>query len=89
MDKRHILTDGKGVVIQDITTARTTEEVEAQWCGVREERTAILVSCDWTQFGDAPVSDVKQEEWRVYRQSLRDITEQEDPFNVTWPAEPI
>ena len=26
--------------------------------------------------------------WQNYRQELRDITKQADPFNITWPGEP-
>ena len=54
---------------------------------VRAERNAKLVSSDWTQVADAPVS---KEDWAVYRQELRDITIQESfPNDVTWPTEPL
>ena len=26
--------------------------------------------------------------WKTYRTNLRDITEQADPDNITWPTEP-
>jgi hypothetical protein len=26
--------------------------------------------------------------WRSYRQALRDITDQPDPFNISWPEPP-
>ena len=29
-----------------------------------------------------------KEKWRDYRQQLRDITKQADPFKITWPTEP-
>jgi hypothetical protein len=28
------------------------------------------------------------EEWRTYRQALRDITNQSSPFTITWPTKP-
>jgi len=28
-------------------------------------------------------------EQHAYRQALRDITQQADPFNIIWPIEPI
>jgi hypothetical protein len=34
---------------------------------------------------DEPVS-IK---WKEYRQALRDVTLQDDPFNIIWPDEPI
>jgi hypothetical protein len=27
-------------------------------------------------------------EWIAYRQALRDITDQQDPFNIIWPIKP-
>ena len=30
----------------------------------------------------------KRGEWETYRQELRDITTQPDPFNITWPSIP-
>ena len=52
---------------------------------VRKQRNALLVACDWTQLPDAPVD---AGEWAAYRQALRDITDQSDPFNIIWPEEP-
>jgi hypothetical protein len=49
------------------------------------ERNAKLFASDWTQVADAPVD---AEAWAVYRQELRDITEQPDPFNIVWPDQP-
>lgn len=56
-----------------------------QWAAVRAERNAKLAACDWTQLSDAPVDSAA---WAAYRQALRDITTQSDPFNITWPQEP-
>lgn len=57
---------------------------------VREDRGRRLAECDWTQLPDAPLSADQKETWVVYRQALRDITEQAGfPFNVTWPNRPV
>lgn len=54
---------------------------------IRADRDKILAQSDWTQVADAPVN---QQAWAAYRQSLRDITQQEGfPNNVAWPAEPV
>jgi len=37
---------------------------------------------------DAPITAEKRAEWVAYRQALRDLTTQTDPFNITWPASP-
>ena len=57
----------------------------AQWESVRALRNTKLENCDWTQLPDAPVDATA---WAAYRQELRDITNQPDPFNITWPQEP-
>ena len=58
-------------------------DVDAQWAVIRAERNAKLAQCDWTQLPDAPVDATI---WATYRQELRDITTQADPFNITWPT---
>ena len=55
------------------------------WRTIRLERDALLKKTDWTQVPDAPVD---QEAWKSYRQALRDITKQSDPFNIEWPVAP-
>lgn len=57
----------------------------AQWELVRAERNKRLYACDWTQLNDAPVDPVV---WASYRQALREITTQSDPFNIIWPTQP-
>jgi hypothetical protein len=63
----------------------TQEQIDAQWAVVREERNEKLAECDWTQLPDAPVDKAA---WATYRQELRDITLQPDPFNIIWPTPP-
>jgi len=41
-----------------------------------------LANCDWTQLPDVPVD---ADAWSVYRQALRDVTTQADPFAIVWP----
>jgi len=59
-----------------------------QWKVVRGERNKKLLSCDWTQLDDVPITSEKKTEWEIYRQVLRDVTTQSDPFNITWPTPP-
>lgn len=58
---------------------------------VTSHRNMLLAVSDWTQIPDAQLTDEKKEEWRVYRQVLRDLPNSEgfDPWNVTWPTPPI
>jgi hypothetical protein len=60
--------------------------VDEQWAIVRSERDRYLVASDWTQLPDVEITSKTQ--WATYRQALRDITDQPDPFNIVWPTPP-
>jgi len=74
--------------VRNKTPHEIEEELESQWAFIRHRRNEFLLECDWTQLQDSPLSEQKQQEWQTYRQSLRDITEQPDPFNIVWPTKP-
>lgn len=64
------------------------EVLERQWQAVRYERDALLAESDRTRLDDYPLTDEQRAAWAEYRQALRDITQQADPFNITWPVAP-
>ena len=64
----------------DEQTALTTQE----WRSVRNQRNNLLTETDWRAGSDLTLSD----EWKTYRQALRDVPTQSDPFNITWPTKP-
>jgi hypothetical protein len=72
-------------VVTDLSEVDLAEVVANQWTRIRKDRNRLLADCDWTQLSDAPVD---ASVWQPYRQALRDITAQSDPFNITWPLEP-
>lgn len=72
----------------NLTTDEKTAVDNIHWNKIREERTQKLKDSDWTQTSDSPLSNSKKTEWQTYRQALRDITTQSDPFNITWATEP-
>lgn len=59
---------------------------------LRQERTRLLQETDWMALNDVVVS----EEWKAYRQALRDLPANSEPqlnengqlTNVTWPTKP-
>ena len=54
---------------------------------IRTKRNKLLAETDWTQMPD--VSTELQEEYKTYRQELRDITNQEEfPYSVIFPQKP-
>ena len=59
---------------------------ETEWPQVRAERDRRLLASDWTQLPDGPLAT--KEAWAAYRQALRDVTLQPDPFNIVWPTPP-
>tara|TARA_Y100001938_G_C7990728_1_gene379350 strand:+ start:548 stop:988 length:441 start_codon:yes stop_codon:yes gene_type:complete len=74
--------------VVNLSAEEKTNINNLEWSKVRQKRTEKLESCDWTQLSDSPLSDSKNTEWKTYRQALRDITKQTDPFNITWPTTP-
>lgn len=56
---------------------------------VRADRQARLTSCDWTQVADSALTSAKKQEWKDYRQALRDLTDNfVTPDVVVWPVRP-
>ena len=53
---------------------------------VKNQRNLLLQRSDWTQLADIPQETKAL--WEPYRQALRDITDQPDPFNIVWPTPP-
>ena len=59
------------------------------WRAVRADRARRLSACDWTTLVDVPLSAEQRDAWAIYRQNLRDITNQTDPEAVVWPMAPL
>jgi len=59
---------------------------------LRAERDRRLLSCDWTQLPDVPLTADQVQTWRTYRKALRDIPEavQAQGWDgaVNWPVPP-
>ena len=61
-----------------------------KWARVRRQRDRLIAATDWRVIV-ASESDEGSDlptKWKTYRTNLRDITEQADPDNITWPTEP-
>jgi hypothetical protein len=88
--------EGTPILVDDVyyqnwiqTDASQSEidlRLSAKWEEIKLVRNEMLLECDWTQLSDIP-SETK-ELWQPYRQSLRDITSQSNPFNIVWPDKP-
>jgi hypothetical protein len=74
------------VVDADETTINTRMEVK--WEEIRQQRNQLLSESDWTQFQDSPITGSQLTLWQTYRQELRNITSQSNPFEIIWPIKP-
>lgn len=80
-----LLIDGvwtQNYIVTDLSADESATKVGAQWTVIRAERNKLLVESDWTQLPDAPVDAAA---WATYRQALRDVTNQANPFAIVWP----
>tara|TARA_R100000353_G_scaffold124784_1_gene88584 strand:+ start:751 stop:1020 length:270 start_codon:yes stop_codon:yes gene_type:complete len=85
------IVDGIAIAMTDAEIAEhnanapTEAELTAQkWERIRSERNRLLAECDWRASSDLTLSD----DWKNYRQALRDVPTQSDPDNIAWPTEP-
>lgn len=88
---RFEITDDEVVEIQlyrELSQSEIDSQIDSLWNSIRYRRNAELKECDWTQIPDSPLSEELKVEWKTYRQALRDITLQSDPYNIIWPTLP-
>jgi len=64
--------------------------IRIKWSDLRNKRLYKLKESDWiVSISDSPFSQEKIEEWKVYRQALRDLpSNTADPENPVWPQAP-
>jgi hypothetical protein len=70
----------------DTSQSEIDNRIENKWIEIRDQRAQLLQESDWTQLGDIPQS--VRDSWTTYRQQLRDITNQSNPFSIVWPTKP-
>ena len=60
--------------------------------GIRLRRQGLLSESDWTVMPDSPLTTAKKNQWKTYRQALRDLpannAELADPREVVLPTVP-
>ena len=57
------------------------------WSAVKKRRNDLLKESDWI----CSITDYlvpNKDGWIVYRQALRDITQQTNPYRISWPSMP-
>lgn len=86
-----LLIDGvwtQNYIVSELDPDVAAAKAEEQWSVVRIERNQLIANTDWTQLPDAALANTETANWASYRQALRDITTQSDPFNIAWPMLP-
>lgn len=61
---------------------------DEQWKAVKSQRDALLKETDWMASRAFETGIPMSQEWLDYRQALRDLTEQQNPFLLVWPEKP-
>ena len=83
-----LLIDGvwtQNYIVSELDPEAAAAKAEAQWTVIRTDRNKRLADCDWWVTKAVETGVPITTEQSDYRQSLRDITEQDDPFNIIWP----
>lgn len=92
MTEAYKLVDGVEVPLTEDDLAQMAVDAatvpERQWELVRVERNAKLADTDWWVTKASEAGGSISPEQHAYRQALRDITDQSDPFNIVWPVAP-
>lgn len=64
-------------------------DAAAAWENARVQRDRLIRDTDWRVVKAMDRTEAWAiSPWKNYRQALRDITTQSDPFNITWPTPP-
>lgn len=72
----------------DYTRKQWAANPEAAWASVKQKRARLLAGSDWMVTKAAESGQTVPPEWVAYRQALRDITLQADPWAIVWPVAP-
>lgn len=88
-------TEYRGLIDVDLEqqlAATFAKENIVTWTKILMVRKFLLEESDWTQTGDAPVSEEDKAMWRTYRQKLRDIPQEQEgipPYAIRFPVTPV
>ena len=76
-------------VIEELADQEKQEIFDSKSKEVREKRNTLLKDSDWTLMIDSPLALEKKESYKIYRQQLRDLSNQLNfPWDVVWPVTP-
>ena len=82
----HLSWDGSSVSADD--DALATYQTAEKWKDIRSQRDALLSDTDWIVTKAKETGTNIPTNWKTYRQALRDVPDQTDPDDITWPTKP-
>ena len=82
----HLSWDGSSVSADD--DAKATYQTAEKWKDIRSQRDALLSDTDWIVTKAKETGTNIPTNWKTYRQALRDVPDQTDPDDITWPTKP-
>ena len=71
-------------VLEDYSEAET----QIKWQEIRNLRNNLLTNSDIYIIRSTEDGTEITQEWKDYRQALRNVTTQESPFLIVWPTQP-
>jgi len=76
--------------IAEFNASKATDEqlIAQKWVEVRGQRDSLLTKSDWVVAKASETGVAVSDDWKTYRQALRDVPTQSDPDNITWPTKP-
>ena len=79
--------------LEKALAARYAKDNILNWAKLRLIRNFLLLDSDWSQLGDAPLTDAEKAKWVTYRQKLRDVPTDNgaaaEPATVVFPVTPF
>jgi hypothetical protein len=81
-------------IVMCVPEARNNQRIKRAWDEVRKIRNTALFASDrivLKGYGQATLGmtpDIDLVAWETYRQAMRDVTKQPDPYNVEFPVRP-
>jgi len=91
-NQQHLVWDKTTWKLVDFTPEELAARLELEWKSVRSIRNKLILDVEWKisralsqQRMGLPVTD-NIANLDTYIQALRDVTNQSDPYNITWPT---
>ena len=76
--------------IAEFNASKATDAqiIAHKWQNIRDQRNLLLNQSDWVVTRASDTGVAVSDDWKTYRQALRDVPTQSDPDNITWPTKP-